>query len=95
MNESYERPNRTSLASGLGNFMLPEIQVFDSRLKEKDILLMTTKGIHFSIRPDAIAEIVMSSANCEIATASLVQAGKMLKYVDNMSAIMVYLTPVG
>ena len=91
--EYHTHPDRMQLASGLGNFMFPEIQVFDSRLKEKDILLMTTDGIHYAIRPDAIAEIVVSSASCELATASLIQAGKMLKYVDNMSAIMIFLTP--
>ena len=91
----HTHPDRMSYTSGLGNFAFPEIQVFDSRLKAKDVLLMTTDGIHYAIRPEAIAEIVYSAVGCDVATAALVQAGKMLKYVDNMSAVMVYLTPAG
>ena len=89
----HTHPDRTTLTSGLGGYAFPEIQVFDSKLKQRDVLLMTTKGIHFSIRPEPMAEIIMASPNCESAVASLVQAGKMEKYVDNMSAIMVFLKP--
>ena len=89
----HTHPDRMIYTSGLGSYASPEIQIFDSRLKKRDILLMTTDGIHYAIKPDAMAEIVMSAPNCAVAVESLVQAGKMLKYIDNMSAIMVFLIP--
>jgi protein phosphatase len=88
-------PDNVVLTSGVGVVADPEVQVYeDAKLKEGDIVLLTTDGLHYSVRPDAMADIILNAGNCESAAASLVRAAVATRgMADNMSAVLVYATP--
>ena len=86
----YTHPDRLSLTSGLGLITSPEIQVFEGNIKENDMLLLTTDGIHYAIKTDAISDLVMQTETCDDASDILIKAAKSLKYSDNMSAMLIF-----
>ena len=50
--------DRLVLTSGLGILPEPKLQILDNlSIKKNDILLMTTDGIHYAIRPEALSDI--------------------------------------
>ena len=88
----YTHMDRLVLTSGLGILPDPKIQILENlTLKQEDILLMTTDGIHYAIRPEAMSDIVLQSGSCREAAGSLIEAAKLEKYPDNMSAIVAYI----
>lgn len=89
--EYYTHPDRLKLYSGIGFVTEPEIQVFTGKIKKNDILLITSDGIHNAIRKQAIRDIVCSSDNCKLAAEALVNTAVELKYVDNMSSIVIWI----
>lgn len=90
--EYHLSPDRLIVTGGLGLSSEPNIQVFATNLKNNDFVLFTTDGIHYAIRPDVIFEIIKRSANCEEATKTLIEAAKLEKYEDNMSALLIWNT---
>lgn len=86
----YTHPERNTLTSALGFISEPEIQTLSAPVKMGDIILMTTDGIHCAIRPEAMLEIVVKSDKCKKATESIIEAAKMQKYNDNMSAVTIF-----
>lgn len=93
--ETYHvHPDRLNVTGGIGVVNAPVIQTFSGMLKPNDLILMTTDGIHYAIQPDAITEIVLASSDGVTATAALIDAAKnIVKYPDNMSAILAYRNP--
>ena len=89
--EYYTHPDRNKLTSVLGIPSEPQIQLLEAPLKEDDILLLTSDGIHYAVRPEAMLDIVIGSDNCRTAVDNLIYAAKTQKYSDNMSAIVVYI----
>lgn len=88
----YTHLDRLILTSGLGVSPEPKIQILENlSLRKDDIILMTTDGIHYALRPEAISDIVLQSGSCAEATKSLIEAAKLEKYADNMSAIVAYI----
>lgn len=85
----YSRPEITQMTSGIGVVDKPIIDVFSGKFKENDIILMTTDGIHNAIRADVIPTLVLESENADNACQVLVEGAKSVKYVDNMSALIV------
>ena len=90
--ETYHvHPDRLAVTAGIGVVLEPTIQTFTGKLKENDLLLMTTDGIHYALQGDAIAQIVLESRDTVSATAALIDAAKnIVKYPDNMSAILMH-----
>ena len=87
----HVHPDRLKLTSGIGIVLDPEIQTFTGKMKENDIVLLSTDGVHYAIQPEAMAEIILGAANCNDAASALIKASKdIIKYPDNMSAIIVY-----
>lgn len=87
MEDYYQHPDRLRMTSGVGVVADPVIQTMAGKLQEKDIVVMTTDGIHYALRPDAMEEIVLRSEWVDQAAASLVSAAKdIVKYPDNMTA---------
>ena len=78
------------MTSALGYVFEPEIQVMSTTLKQNDILLLTTDGIHYAVRQEAMLDIVIASDNCRAAADNLIDAAKMLEYNDNMTAAVIY-----
>jgi protein phosphatase len=91
LEQYHTHPDRLVCTSGLGILSEPEIQVFEGRLKPNDILLLTTDGIHFSIRSEGILGIIAASGNCGAAVDGLITAAAMQRYIDNASALMIYI----
>jgi serine/threonine protein phosphatase PrpC len=85
----HTHPDRLVCTSGLGNVADPEIMISKGSLKPRDIILMTSDGVHNAIRPEKMSDFVMYAGNCDGAVETLIQAAIMEKYVDNMSALMV------
>lgn len=86
----HTHPDRLVITSCLGVHSDPVIQTYTGTLKKDDILLMTTDGIHYAIIPDAIMQLVIAAENCDSAVGTLIEAAKMQKYPDNMSAIVLW-----
>lgn len=87
--EYYVHADRLLITNGIGLVTEPEIQLRAGRIKDDDIILMTTDGVHYAIQPQAMAEIILKSQNCEMAAYNLVDAAKnIIKYPDNMSAMV-------
>ena len=88
--EYYTHPERTTLTSALGFVSEPIIQTLSAPVKEDDILLMTTDGIHYAVRPEPMVDIILKAGNCTDAVNSVIYAAKTQKYVDNMSSIVIF-----
>lgn len=72
-------------------YFKPHIQTFHGKLKENDIVLMSTDGLHYAIQPEAMSNIILESTNCMEAARNLIDAAKnVVKYPDNMSAMVIY-----
>lgn len=89
----YSHPDNLVMTSGLGIVADPVMQIFQGKIKTNDFILMTTDGIHYAVRPEPMAQLVMASENCDSAVQALVDAAKSLKYSDNMSAVLLVLFP--
>lgn len=88
--EYHTHPARLDIYSGMGVITNPLIQTFRMKLKDNDIILMTTDGVHCAIRPEIMTQFVLESENGEDAAKNLVLGAKTVKYVDNMSAIVLW-----
>ena len=56
--ETYHvHPDRLVITDGLGVLLKPHIQILHGKLKENDIVLMSTDGLHYAVQPDAMATI--------------------------------------
>lgn len=89
--EYYGHPGRYLFTSGLGFSTNPTVQTFAGTLQKGDILVLTTDGIHYAIREEAIADIILSTGNWKDAAQMLIEGAKMQKIKDNMSAAMIFM----
>ena len=88
----YLHPDNLQLTSGIGVLLEPDIQTESGRIKETDILLMTTDGVHYSIQQQYIPVIVLESDGVSSAANALVTAAKSTKsYSDNIGAAVICL----
>lgn len=86
----YVHPDRLKLTSCLGMVDSPQIQTRRGRFNNNDLILMTTDGIHYAIRPEYIAEFVMQAPPTPVdAAMQLTEAAKATKYPDNAACIVV------
>lgn len=88
--EYYSHPARYRYTSGLGFVPNPEIQTYSASLRKGDLLVMTTDGIHYAIKPEYISDIILQSDGWESASKSLIEGAKMQKMNDNMTAAIIY-----
>ena len=90
--ETYHvHPDRLVITDGLGILLKPHIQTLHGKLKENDIVLMSSDGLHYAIQPDTMAAIILESKDCMEASKNLIDASKnIIKYPDNMSAMVIY-----
>lgn len=89
----YLDPARLEVTEAMGLVSDPLIQTFKVKIKENDIFLISSDGIHYALRPEAMQQIILESEDCDHAAKNLIEAAKMLKYADNMSAIVVFCIP--
>ncbi|MBQ3010755.1 MAG: serine/threonine-protein phosphatase [Oscillospiraceae bacterium] len=88
--EYYSHPARYVFTSGIGIAATPEIQTYSGQLRKGDILLLTTDGVHYAIRPEAMGDIVLQAGNWSAATKGLTDGARMLKMEDNATAALVF-----
>ena len=88
--ETYHlHPLRLQMTSGIGVVSDPDIQTFKGKLRDKDLLVMTTDGVHYAIREEYIARIVLESDDVEAASGNLIAGSRMMKYPDNSTAMVI------
>lgn len=85
----YTLPERLKLTSGVGLLWNPVIQTRSGIFKNTDLFVMTTDGIHYALRPEGIATLILNSEDCSSASKALIDGAKEFKYPDNMSAIVI------
>ena len=93
--EYHLSPERLRISGGLGVVAVPTVQTFRMPIRSNDFVLMTTDGIHYAIRPDAILDLVRRSDTCQEAVKTLIVAAKELEYADNMTAVLLWNTSTG
>lgn len=82
-------PSRLILTSALGVLSEPTIQMKTGKFRENDVFLMTTDGIHYAVRKEAMAQLILNSTR-EDAAETLINASKdEIKYPDNMTAAII------
>lgn len=85
----YYIPERNQLLCPLGLFSEPQIDVLSAKIKKDCLFMLTTDGIHYSIRPDAMAELVIGNDNLDSACMTLCDAAESLKYNDDYSVMLI------
>ena len=88
--EYYSHPMRYQYTSGLGFVPEPEIQTYSAAWKMGDLLVLTSDGIHYAIRPEHICRIILEGHNWSEATKNLIEGAKMQKMNDNMTVAVIY-----
>lgn len=79
------------LNSGLGMYPDPQVQTFQLKLKEDDILILTSDGIHYSFPDDQYLQIILDSKDLDEAAKKFVQTAKDVKtYSDNISVCLMW-----
>lgn len=91
--EYYAHPARYTYTSGLGIVPSPTIQTNAITLRFGDVLALTTDGIHYAMRPEAISDFILNSDNWKEAAKNLIDAAISLKMEDNMTAAVIYYFP--
>ncbi len=86
----YVHPGRLQLTGGIGLYANPDIQSMTGKFRKDDIIVMTTDGIHYAIKQEIMAKLILESEDSINATHNLINTAKnVLKYPDNMSAIVI------
>lgn len=87
--EYYLSESRLTITNALGVLGEPFVAVSKGTLRENEILLLTTDGIHYAVREPVIKDIVLGSANSEDAVSNLITAAKYTNYNDNYAALII------
>ncbi len=82
-------PERLKLTSGVGILWEPVVQTRSGSISSTDLIVMTTDGIHYALRPEGIAALVLNSDDCSSASKNLIDGAMEFRYPDNMSAIVI------
>lgn len=86
----YAIPERLKVYGGIGVALEPEIETGWLTLERDDIILLTTDGIHYAIRPEAMAELFINASNCQEGIEILIKAAISEQYPDNASGIAIF-----
>ena len=87
--EYHTHPERLVITGALGFVTDPPIQAFTCQLKKNDILLLSTDGIHYAIRPQPMLDLILASPTLEEACETLSKAAVMQQYNDNGSSVLI------
>lgn len=86
----YIHPDRLKITSCLGMIDSPVIQTKRGKFNNNDLILLTTDGIHYAIRPEYIAQLILEAPPTPVdAARQLTEAAKSTKYPDNAAVIVV------
>lgn len=85
----YMIPERNKILCPLGLFSEPTIDTFDGKVAANCIFLLTTDGIHYAIRPEAIASLVLENPNFDDACKTLSDAAISMQYNDDNASLII------
>ena len=88
LDEYYMHPGKFVYTSCIGKVNNPEMQLYNGKIKKGDVLLLTTDGIHYSIHPDYLTQIILESVGWRGASENLIQGARQEKVGDNATAII-------
>lgn len=84
--EYYTAIERLQIYNELGMVSEPFIQTARIKLKENDVVIMTTDGIHYNFRSEAFLDILLGTQTLDDAAQEMVKTALSLKtYPDNIS----------
>ena len=85
----YMIPERNKLLCPLGAYSEPTVVTFDGKVAANCIFLLSTDGIHYAIRPEAIASLVLENPNFDDACKTLSDAAISLQYNDDNASLLI------
>lgn len=86
----YTHEDRLKLTSGIGFADQPQIYLNQGKIKNNDILIMTSDGIHYALLPDVMVRTILESESVVNAAENLVYlAVNEVHYPDNMAAVII------
>lgn len=89
--EYYSSVERLQLYNGIGMFSNPTVQVSHMKLRKNDVVILTSDGIHYSLRGDVFFEALIRTKTVDEAAEAIVQEALDLKFFpDNMSIIIIW-----
>lgn len=87
----YVAAERLTLTNGLGVSAAPFVQTSQVQLKENDIVVMSTDGLHYSIKDIGIVDTILKSDMPDDATTSLIDlAIEQKNFSDNISVNVIW-----
>ena len=87
----YTAIERLSLTNGLGVSPSPTVQTVKIPLKNNDVIIMTSDGIHYSYRKEAFFDILMNTQTMDDAAHEMIKTALDLKnYPDNASVNVIW-----
>ena len=89
----YASPERFSLTRALGVLAEPEIDTSGGKIKDGDILMLTSDGAHYALTPDNFNYIMLTSGNPDRAVEMIMDGIKTTGYPDDASSIVMYAVP--
>ena len=82
----YTAIERLSLYNGIGISPTPEVQTAAVQLKKNDVVIMTTDGIHYAYRKEALFDILLNTETMDKAAERMIETALKLRvYPDNIS----------
>ena len=88
--EYYLSEDRLVLTNALGVVPEPAVHTSKSKIRENELILLTTDGVHYAVREEAIKEIVLTAGTPEAAVKGLLVAAGYTNYNDNYGAAVIY-----
>lgn len=85
----YLIDQRNKLLCPLGVFSSPNFEIFSGTVPGHCIFMLSTDGIHYAIRPEAIAALVLENQNFDDACKTLSDAAIDLQYNDDNAVISI------
>lgn len=85
----YSIPERHQLSAPLGVFTSPQVDTFTGKIKKDCIFMLSTDGIHYAIRPEGLAKLVLENPNLNDASVSLCEAAEYQKFDDDYGVLLV------
>lgn len=86
----YLHPDRINLYSTIGMSADPVFMPFNVNLKEDEMLLLSTDGLHYAQTSEDIVNIIMSAPNIGDMIDHFISESKRLNHIDNIALLFAY-----
>ena len=87
----YRSMERLSLYSGIGVTANPVIQTGKIKLQQNDVIILTTDGVHYAMRPESFFPILMETQTMDEAAEKIISDSLSFNnYFDNLSVNVIW-----